>query len=168
MAETAKKASSGTEIPILIFLSAGLLIAGLVLPAITIKQMIFLKDTFSVLTGIEALYRDQQRFLAAVVLVFSILFPVTKLVLMFLVWLDAFGRHQGKRLMKWLSYLGKWSMLDVFVVAVTVVIAKISKLADAQARPGIYVFAASIIIAIIASIRLERRLKMKPDTGGTL
>jgi paraquat-inducible protein A len=144
------------EIPVLLVCSALTLVAGLLMPVITIHQMVFWKDSFSVLTGIRALYTEGNVALAVIVFVFSVIFPIIKLATMFAVWLDRFSHKEKRKALAWIGYLGKWSMLDVFVVAITVVISKISSMMDAKAQIGIYVFAASIVMSIIASMRLER------------
>ena len=48
------------------------------------------------------------------------------------------------------------SMLDVFIVAVIVVSAKSSFIASAQLRPGLYLFAASILLSMYAVHRIRR------------
>jgi len=153
---TAQKKPLHLEIPLLLVSSALTLVAGLLMPVITINQMVFWKDSFSVLTGIRALYTEGHVALAVIVFVFSVIFPIIKLGTMFIVWLGRFNHEEKKKALAWVSYLGKWSMLDVFVVAVTVVISKISSVMDAKAQAGIYVFAASIAMSIVASMRLER------------
>ena len=152
---TAQKRPLHLEIPILLVLSALTLVAGLSMPVITINQMVFWKDSFSVWTGIRALHAEGHVTLAVMVFVFSIIFPIVKLGTMFIIWLDRFSREEQRKALAWVGYMGKWSMLDVFVVAVTVVISKISSVMDAKAQAGIYVFAASIAMSIIASMRLE-------------
>jgi paraquat-inducible protein A len=62
----------------------------------------------------------------------------------------------------WLGVLGKWSMLDVFVVAITIVITKISSFAKAEARLGLYFFGASIMLAMLATGWIERIMKKNP------
>jgi paraquat-inducible protein A len=47
-------------------------------------------------------------------------------------------------------------MLDVFVVALTIVSVKLGALATAQPRPGIYVFTASVLLSMIATVQAEK------------
>lgn len=47
-------------------------------------------------------------------------------------------------------------MLDVLVVAITIVITKISGLVEAEAHIGIYVFAVSVFLSMIATMRIEK------------
>lgn len=57
---------------------------------------------------------------------------------------------------RWLSLLGKWSMLDVFVVAITIVITQISHFAHAAPRIGIYFFCVSIIFTMLLTEKIEK------------
>jgi paraquat-inducible protein A len=51
-------------------------------------------------------------------------------------------------------------MLDVYVVALLVVIVRLGALGRVQVHWGIYVFALSVILSTAASGRLRRRLKI--------
>jgi paraquat-inducible protein A len=143
------------DVPLAIAISTLLLIAGLFMPIISIKQLIFKTDTFSVLTGIRSLWTEHQKILAAVVFLFSIVFPIVKLTCLTGIWFGRYTDDTRNKVLGWFDVLGKWSMLDVFIVAVTIVIAKISAVLDAHAQPGIYVFAASIALSILAGMRVE-------------
>ena len=50
------------------------------------------------------------------------------------------------------SQLGKWSMLDVFVVANLVVLLKSGGVASIQIRDGCFLFFASVMLTLIASL----------------
>jgi paraquat-inducible protein A len=49
---------------------------------------------------------------------------------------------------------GKWSMLDVFVVAVLVVAVKLGAIADVDMRYGLYAFAASVLLTMYITSRI--------------
>jgi paraquat-inducible protein A len=49
---------------------------------------------------------------------------------------------------------GKWSMLDVFVVAVLVVAVKLGAIADVEMRFGLYAFAASVLLTMFITARI--------------
>jgi uncharacterized paraquat-inducible protein A len=51
---------------------------------------------------------------------------------------------------KRIEWLGKWSMLDVLVLALLVFYAKSTQFADAVALPGIYFFAGSVMLTMVA------------------
>lgn len=83
-------------IPVALVLAAGLLIAGLVLPVMTLKKLVFWKSTFSVLTGIQGLFIEGHWVLGVVILLFSVIFPIFKLTMLFQLWfVGAAGKMEG-------------------------------------------------------------------------
>jgi paraquat-inducible protein A len=96
--------------------------------------------------------------LAAIIVVFSVCFPFFKLgVLTSIVvgWI-----HPRKRT-GWLTLvenLGKWSMLDVFIVCLMIALANDQWLVDAQPRIGILCFTFAIVLSMTASAVMDARL----------
>ena len=146
------------EIPLLILLAGILLGVGLTLPVLTIRK-IWEKNTFSVLSGIQNLYDDKQYFLAFIIFFFSIVFPVIKLCSLGILWVVRLKEEHQKSILYWLELLGKWSMLDVFVVAVIVVSVKLGVLATAEPRRGIYVFGAAILVSMMVTFLADNLAK---------
>ena len=146
-------------IPSTLVISAVLLITGLLLPCITLKELVFWKSTFSVLTGIQSLFTEGHFILGIIIVLFSVLFPFFKLIVLSVLWYLPLGETQRNSYIHWLGILGKWSMLDVFVVAITIVITKLSGLAHAEPRIGIYFFFGAILLAMIATERIEKLIK---------
>jgi paraquat-inducible protein A len=150
------------EIPIMIALAIVLLVFGLYLPTIKITQFIVNKSTFSILAGIQQLAVEGHVFLAIIVFMFSVIFPLIKLGSLLAVWFVPMTENVRAQCIEVLGHLGKWSMLDVYIVATTIVITKISALVHAEAKVGIYIFTLSIALSIIATERLSfllRRIK---------
>lgn len=143
------------DIPLLLALSSALLVIGLYVPIVTFKEMFFWKHTFSVLTGVQSLWLGKEFALAVIIFVFSVIFPVIKLLALFGVWFWHITENKRQNLIHFVSLMGKWSMLDVFVVAMSIVITKFSYALNARPEAGIYIFATSIALSIIASIRIE-------------
>jgi paraquat-inducible protein A len=73
---------------------------------------------------------------------------------------------QRKRLLYYLSILGKWSMLDVFVASIIIVAVKLGVLASAKVEKGIYFFGMSIFLAMIITT-LEYNLTHRSRTSNT-
>jgi len=137
-------------LPLLVVASAVALGFGLCLPLIYVEKMVFWDNTYSVVTGVFGLYDDGEHFLAGLVFFFSFVFPIAKLTLLLWIWfVPMSGAHRGDWLAR-LSALGKWSMLDVFIVAILVVASKLGALADVSTEDGIYWFASAILGSIIA------------------
>jgi paraquat-inducible protein A len=94
--------------------------------------------------------------LALIVVAFSVVFPIVKLgALLAALFLEL---DQARRMvgLRTLSLIGRWSMLDVFVVAILVGSVQLGVLSEGRARPGIYVFAAAILWSMIATVAVHR------------
>ncbi|MBI2094629.1 MAG: paraquat-inducible protein A [Candidatus Omnitrophica bacterium] len=150
------------EGPALLIFAALFLAAGLSLPVLTVKQLVVMKNTFSILSGIEALWKEKHYALAGIIFFFSIVFPFTKLAALGWIWFAKVTAGKRRALIFWLEFLGKWSMLDVFVVAVTIVAVKFGFMASAEPRVGIYYFAAAIMASMIATSLTGRLLDADP------
>jgi paraquat-inducible protein A len=127
------------------------LILGLTLPVMQLTRLYFWTDTHSILSILSALYATGEIFLAGVIFVFSIVFPAFKLLYITAAGtLVTAGPARRSRWFKRIEWLGKWSMLDVLVLALLIFYGKTHDLADARALPGIYFFAASVILTMAA------------------
>jgi paraquat-inducible protein A len=132
-----------------ILIAAGLLLAGLVSPIITLTKFMLVENTFSVLSGVVELLMEGRIFLFLLIAGFSIVLPILKLwVLYQLVSKRSAAVKSVRRLLHWMHLYGKWSMLDVFVVAILVVAVKLGAIADVEMRFGLYAFAASVLLTM--------------------
>ncbi|MFV2033373.1 MAG: paraquat-inducible protein A [Gammaproteobacteria bacterium] len=129
--------------------AAVLIIVGMIAPLITLKKYIVVENTFSLLSGAVQLIRDGQWFLFIVVTMFSIVLPFAKLVILYRVLsvTDKKGTR-AQRYLHWIHRLGKWSMLDVFVVAILLVTVKLGIIASVELHFGIYAFAMAILLTM--------------------
>ena len=139
--------------------SAAALAAGLSFPVITFTEFFIRNSTYSILSGIRDLYKHGEVVLAAVIFVFSVIFPIVKLLALMLLWFVPINKNDRRAVIGRLGDLGKWSMLDVYVVASTIVIAKSSTLFKAEPKIGIYLFGTSVIFSILTSRWIERLSK---------
>ena len=124
---------------------------GVSLPIIKLTRYVFWSTEHSLLSTVTVLIRDGQHFLGLTVLAFSIVFPVFKLLyLLLLSTLPASEiRRQQKRL-KALEWLGKWSMHDVLVLALTIFFIKSQGVYDAASLNGVYFFTAAVVLMILS------------------
>ena len=144
-------------IPVLIVSATCLLVLGMTLPVLTLTELIFWTNTFSILTGIASLFDEGHILLAVVIIFFSVIFPLLKLGTLFLIWFAKWPEKRREWAIHLLANLGKWSMLDVFVVALVVMTAKSSVIADARVGIGAWCFAAAAITSTIAIAALSKR-----------
>lgn len=136
---------------------------GIWAPMLTLTRLVFLENTFSVLSGIQQLYLEGEYPLFVILGLFTLVLPVIKLTLLAWAWNRPWSAN--RRWLCWLDVLGKWSMLDVFVVALLVVAIQMRWLADVVVQPGIYVFCAAILLAMLAVRRLVWLAQRAGESG---
>jgi paraquat-inducible protein A len=130
----------------------GLLALGVSTPVITVEKLYLFNNTVSLLSALQQLAGQEEWGLFLVIGVFSIMFPILKIITLLLLWnLERADGPGHRRHMKWLATYGKWSMLDVFVVALLVVTVKLGALAEARVEPGLYAFAGSVLLTMVLS-----------------
>ena len=113
-------------------------------------------ETFRLFDTIESLWTDGQIGLAVIIIAFTLFFPIGKYLALGFVMI---GRYDAKRAtaLRWVKNLGQWSMGDVFVVALLVVIVRVNaSFAQIEVEPlaGLWVFASSVILSMVASAAL--------------
>lgn len=101
--------------------------------------------------------------LAVIVFVASILVPMLKLSVLALLAFTAQRRsrwrpHERAGLYRIVERIGRWSMLDVFVVTLTVALVRFKSLAVITAGWGALAFAAVVVLTMIASMQFDPRL----------
>ena len=122
----------------------------------TVSRLVFLEDQISIFDGLITFALHGELFLLALVFIFSVFFPTLKLILAYLLWsrADVSDEKFAVRLNR-IGNLGKWSMTDVFLVAIIVAAVKVSFISDVHLHWGLYTFSASILLSILALSRLS-------------
>lgn len=98
---------------------------------------------------------------ALVVFLASILIPLLKLIILFYLALTANTPQNGKfkyRLYQIVESIGRWSMLDIFLLAVLVAILKLGHWAHAEPRIGSLLFLMVVIFTMLASAYFDPKL----------
>ncbi len=153
-------------------LSLGALIAlinGLITPILMIvvhKNVEYLGDVVlsfeskGILGSIEKLFAEGNTPLALIVLLFSILLPALKTLSLLFVSLFEY-RPFAAKLVRFFKTLGKWSMLDVFIVSLLVVYlgSGNSNVSRSEIEIGVYFFVAYVFLSMAASLAAERMLE---------
>ena len=141
---------------LLTFVSLGLFILGIFSPLMTVKKWFIFENTFSLLSGLIQFFHAGQYFLFVIVGVFSLAVPLTKMILVAVMTNTSLWTEIGKhKLIYWLSLIGKWSMIDVFIVAILVVVGKFRGVAEVEIHYGLYAFALSVILIHITVCLIE-------------
>ncbi len=113
-------------------------------------QTVFQFESKSIVSALYKLYDSGQTAIAIIIFVFTVLTPVLKS-LMMLVVLFSQNLHFSHKSIKILKTIGKWSMLDVFVIAilVTYFTTKSGGATDATLQIGVYYFVAYVIASML-------------------
>lgn len=130
----------------LILLTLGLFLFGLFAPLIRVEHFYIFGSDISLYGVLHDLYRHGDWFLFGIILGFSLIFPLLKILLLGAA-VNLPGDHRHGPL-HWVAMLGKWSMLDVFVVAVLVVSLKVRGLTEIQVQPGAFAFGLSVLLGM--------------------
>lgn len=124
---------------------------GISLPSIKLTKFYFFSTEFSLISTVWTLIQRNQIFLGVIVLLFSIVLPIFKilyLVMLTTMPLDALQRQY--RRLRALEWLGKWSMHDVLVLALMIFFLKSQGIYDARSLSGVYFFTAAVVFMILA------------------
>lgn len=130
---------------------------------VMITASLFDQHRDTILSGIIYFWVSGSWVLAAIVFVASFLIPLFKLATMLLLLLLIHARsgwrlRQRTRLYRIVEFIGRWSMLDVFVVALLAGLVQIKGLAVIHAGVGIAAFGAVVVLTMLASASFDPRL----------
>jgi paraquat-inducible protein A len=112
--------------------------------------------TDTILSGIVGLWNDGMWGISAIVFIASILIPLLKLAglacLLLVVRRRVVRRPRAlTRLYTTLDFIGRWSMLDVFLVGFLAGTVRFGALATIEPRLGILAFAAAVVLTVLAT-----------------
>jgi paraquat-inducible protein A len=149
---------SAWRVPLALGAAALCLIAGVMLPIMRVSRLIVFSRPISILDGVQILVADGDWLTATIIAVFSIVVPAAKIVALFLAWVrQQRGAPVSSRLLRVVDGLGRWSLLDVLVVAVVIVLLKSGSFTDASTAPAIYPFIAAVALTAYGSRAVIRR-----------
>jgi paraquat-inducible protein A len=101
--------------------------------------------------------------LALIIFVASVLVPLLKMLALIYLLLSVqrrspLRRNQRTRLYRLTELVGRWSMVDVFVVALLVALVQVGNLATIEPAMGAVAFASVVILTMLAAMAFDPRL----------
>jgi paraquat-inducible protein A len=113
--------------------------------------------------GVHKFYETQDYFIALIVLLASIVIPLLKLIgLLFVVITTALHSRRWLLLRTWvyrfIESIGKWAMLDVFVVSIWVSVVKLGSLGRVLPGVGLLPFGGVVVFTLLASASFDPQL----------
>ncbi|MFR0691298.1 paraquat-inducible protein A [Enterobacterales bacterium AE_CKDN230030158-1A_HGKHYDSX7] len=157
-----RRPNSITRTWALLITAAVLYIPANLLPIMTVN---FLGNGMpaTIMEGVVELINADMIPVAAVVFIASILVPTFKLVGIALL-LYSVQRHQPlsarQRIVmyRFIEWIGRWSMLDIFVIAILVTLVNFGNLASIEANLGAAAFACVVVLTMLAAVTFDPRL----------
>ncbi len=134
-----------------------LLVAGLLLPSLHFRNLWVLNQEYSLWSATWTFWDKRHYSLFALLFGFTVVMPLLKaLAGLWVFYVADVESLPAKRWLHPLSAIAKWSMLDVFVVAVVVLALEGSLLTATSLGLGIALFAAAVVLSGWAYGRLAR------------
>ena len=137
-----------------------------VLP-MTITESILGSQQDTIMSGVIYFWQSGDYFVSSVIFIASIFIPLLKLVILALL-LSAVHLQASKRITfspqhcsvmyRIVEFIGRWSMIDVFVVAMLAALIQIQSLATILAGTGAVAFGAVVVLTMLASLSFDPRI----------
>lgn len=141
------------------------------LPIMRTTSIVGVQDN-TIMSGVVFFWAAGEWPLAVIVFVASVLVPMLKLGVLVILAIttqrrSAWRPMQRIKLYRLVERIGRWSMLDIFVVTMTVALVHFRSLAVITAGPGALAFGAVVILTMLASMQFDPRLIWDPvETSG--
>lgn len=124
----------------------------------------------TILSGIVHFWLTGEWLIATVVFIASIMVPMLKLSALALLALTSQRRSRWRTaerttLYRVVEFIGRWSMLDIFVIALTVALVRFGTFGSVTAGPGAIAFGSVVILTMIAAMQFDPRLIWDPVAG---
>jgi paraquat-inducible protein A len=130
---------------------------------VTITTYLGSTQSDTIMSGVIFFMQTGSWGIALIIFVASIVVPIAKLIVLMGLLLSVQRRSHWRpaertRLYRITELVGRWSMLDVFVVTVLVALVRLGYLTTIEAGSGVVYFAAVVVITMIAAMTFDPRL----------
>jgi paraquat-inducible protein A len=144
-----------TVAAVLLYLPANLL------PVLKVQSSVKGDQQSTILSGVIQFWQEGDYPVATIIFTASIMIPVLKV--LSITWLcvaAANGRSPvgSTRLYRVTEFIGRWSMVDVFVVAILVGVVQLGSVMQIEPGPGVLAFAGVVILTMLAAVCFDPRL----------
>ena len=116
----------------------------------------------TIMSGVVYLWGSGSWVLAMVVFIASVAVTLLKLLSLTVLLLGVRRRSrqplQRAKLYRFLELIGRWSMLDIYVVTILVALVQVQSLASIMPGAGVVAFAAVVVLSMLATMAFEPRL----------
>ena len=128
---------------------------------------LFGSQSDTIMSGVVYFWTSGSWYLALIIFFASIMVPMLKMFALVVLLVSVQMRtrwqpEQRTRLYRLVEFVGRWSMLDVYVVAVIVALVQLKALATIQPGPGAVAFGAVVVLTMFAAMAFDPRLIWDP------
>jgi paraquat-inducible protein A len=122
----------------------------------------------TIVSGVVLLWDHGSYIVAAIIFVASVVVPLAKFVALLLLCLRqrhaaAVGPAQRIRIYRWTEFVGRWSMVDVFVVGFLAALIQMGNLLTIRPGPAALAFAGMVLFTMLAANSIDPREFWKED-----
>ncbi len=131
------------------------------LPVLDVESSIKGTQKSTIISGVIQFWQDGDYPVAIIIFTASILIPILKVIA--LVWLCLATRNGNRpvgttKLYRITEFIGRWSMVDVFVVAILVGVVQLGTVMTIRPGAGVLAFAGVVILTMLAATSFDPRL----------
>src|SRR5258706_348240 len=161
-----RKPDSITRCWALLMTAVSLYIPANLLPMMHTSSL-FGSQSDTIMSGVVYFLTSGSWYLALIIFFASIMVPLLKMIALALLLVTAqlhshWQQDQRARLYRLVEFVGRWSMLDIYVVAVIVALVQLQGLATIQPGPGAVAFGAVVVLTMFAAMAFDPRLIWDP------
>lgn len=120
-------------------------------------------DPDTIMSGVVKLWVADLQAIAAIVFIASIAVPVLKLIILIILMLVVqfqlpLSRQQCTTLYRFIHFIGRWSMLDLFMISILVALVHLGNIATVESGPAATAFGAVVVLTLFAANSFDPRL----------
>lgn len=117
----------------------------------------------TIISGVIYFFKTGMWPIALIIFVASIFIPLLKLTILIFLLVSVQRRSQWRprdrtRLYRVTEAIGRWSMVDIYVVTILVALIELGAVADIDAGPAAIFFATVVVITMLAAMSFDPRL----------
>lgn len=117
----------------------------------------------TILSGVLYFIKTGMWPIAVIIFIASVIVPLAKILILGFLLISVQRRFPGHKRDRTFLYritevIGRWSMVDIFVVTILVALVNLGSLASVQAGPAAPFFAAVVVTSMAASMQFDPRL----------
>lgn len=130
------------------------------------------EDPSTIMGGVIVLLQFGSYAVAFVVFVASVIVPLFKMIGILMILLSlhyhiSISDKQRIRMFRFIEFIGRWSMLDIFVISILAALVNISGVAVITAGHAATAFGTVVVLTMLAASTFDTRLLWDNKTGNT-